>query len=201
VRQGRRLTGATVATIGGPPVSSRPGPPAKSKSQRKREATALQALGERLVALPPARLAGLPLDETLRSAVLEAQCLSRGALRRQLQLVGKLMRGVDADVVEQALARLDQVRAADTAHLHLLEGWRDRLVAEGEAAVAALAARYPAVDTEALRPLVQAARERPQGRRALFRFLRESLGDEAEDSGTPSDHPSAGRECDHRDRE
>lgn len=76
-----------------------------SKSQRKRDAHAAQKLGERLVAMRGHELEGLPLDDPLRDAIAEAQRLtSRGALSRQRQYIGKLMRDADIDAIEAELA-------------------------------------------------------------------------------------------------
>ena len=68
-----------------------------SKSERKRQMHALQDLGERLVALPEADLATIPInDERLRDAVQTARRITaRGGLKRQLQFIGKLMRSID----------------------------------------------------------------------------------------------------------
>lgn len=77
--------------------------PRPSKSQRKREAHALQALGEQLVALPPAHLARLALPDELREAVRETRRMPQhGARSRQMQYIGRLMRELD-DAVLQAL--------------------------------------------------------------------------------------------------
>ena len=55
-----------------------------SKSARKREAHALQKLGEHLVTLKETELAQLPLPDTLLEAIREARRLkNRGALHRQ----------------------------------------------------------------------------------------------------------------------
>ena len=68
-----------------------------SKSQRKRDMHALQALGKTLVELPQEQLARIDLPEALLTAVLDARRISaRGASRRQLQYVGRLMRDVEA---------------------------------------------------------------------------------------------------------
>ena len=83
-----------------------------SKSARKREAHALQKLGEELVRLRAADLARLPLPETLRDAIEEARRLtSRGALSRQHQYIGRLMRDIDVDALEKALALLPDQKA------------------------------------------------------------------------------------------
>ena len=76
-----------------------PRPP--SKSQRKREATALQDLGEQLMKLTATQLSRIPLPEDLLAAVRLAQSISqRGGRKRQLQYIGKLMRRLDDAEIE-----------------------------------------------------------------------------------------------------
>lgn len=77
-----------------------------SKSARKREFLALQKLGEDLIALRESELRQIGLQESLLDAVLEAQLIkAHGALRRQKQYIGKLMRNVDPEPVRAAVAR------------------------------------------------------------------------------------------------
>ena len=89
-----------------------PRPP--SKSQRKREATALQDLGEQLVKLTPAQLKWIPLPEELSAAIRAAQTMNqRGAHKRQLQFIGKLMRRLDdpeTEAIRTALATVQTAR-------------------------------------------------------------------------------------------
>jgi ribosome-associated protein len=76
-----------------------------SKSSRKRAAHAAQKLGEQLVRMRAQEVAQLPLSEELRDAIAEARRLSsRGALARQHQYIGKLMRDIDLAALEAALA-------------------------------------------------------------------------------------------------
>ena len=76
-----------------------PQPP--SKSQRKREATARQTLGEQLVKLTATQLNPIPLSEELLAAVRLAQTISqRGGRKRQMQYIGKLMRQLDDAEIE-----------------------------------------------------------------------------------------------------
>jgi ribosome-associated protein len=78
-----------------------------SKSARKREYIALQKLGEELIALKESDLGSLPLDDNLREAVLEAkQMKAHGALRRQKQYIGKLMRHIDPEPLRNEMAKL-----------------------------------------------------------------------------------------------
>ena len=76
-----------------------------SRSARKRNAEAIQKLGERLIALKPVQLQRFARPPELLEARLEAQRLrSRAALARQRQYIGRLMRGIDPLPVEQLLA-------------------------------------------------------------------------------------------------
>jgi ribosome-associated protein len=84
-----------------------------SKSSRKRAAHAAQKLGERLTHMRPDETAGLPLSDALHDAIAEARRLrSRSALGRQYQFIGKLIRDIDIDALEAALA--GQIDAQNT---------------------------------------------------------------------------------------
>jgi len=148
-----------------------------SKSQRKRESTALQDLGAELVKLSPERVRKMDLPEGVRAAVLEAQRISsRGALRRQMQYVGKLMRDVDAGPIAEQLAALRGESDRAKAGFHALEHWRERLLADDQAVTDWLA-RHPDSDVQQLRQLIRNARREaaegkpPRSSRALFRML------------------------------
>lgn len=78
-----------------------------SKSARKREYLALQKLGEELISLKRTELDSLPLDEGLFEAVMAArQIKAHGALRRQKQYIGKLMRHIDPEPLRAEMAKL-----------------------------------------------------------------------------------------------
>jgi ribosomal 50S subunit-associated protein YjgA (DUF615 family) len=84
-----------------------------SKSQRKRDAQALQALGAQLVALSPGHLAQLELPDALREAVVAAQGMrSHGARTRQMQYIGKLMRQLDPASLRTVREALEPGRAS-----------------------------------------------------------------------------------------
>lgn len=154
----------------------------KSKSQRKREAESLQTLGEALLRFTPAELERVDLPEPLLEALLAAQHIhQRGARKRQLQYIGKLMRNLDADVVRQALDRLTEHDRQSTAEFHRIERWRDRLLGEGDAALGELVEAYPQADRQHVRQLIRSAQREhlsnraPTSARALFRYLRELM--------------------------
>jgi ribosome-associated protein len=85
-------------------------PPPPSKSQRKRDATAVQEIGECLARLTPAQLSRVPLPDELLAAVRLARTITqRGGRKRQLQYIGKLMRRLDeaeTEAIRAALATL-----------------------------------------------------------------------------------------------
>ena len=153
-------------------------PEGPSKSQQKRDMLALQDLGAELVELPEQQLAALDLPEKLRDAIeLARRITSHGALKRQRQYIGKLLRSVDPAPLRAAL---EQFRSADRlskARFQETERWRDRLIAEGDAALAEFLERRPAADRQHLRRLVrEAAQETAQGKpprssRELFRYI------------------------------
>lgn len=155
-----------------------------SKSERKRQMHALQALGETLVNLSERELQQIPIaDDALRTAIDEARAIrSKSARKRHLQFIGKLMRGVDPDPISRALDELHAGHGRDTAAFHALEALRDRVLAQGDAGVQEVMARWPDADRQKLRQLERQHRQEtaggkpPAASRKLFRYLRE-LGD------------------------
>jgi ribosome-associated protein len=152
-----------------------------SKSALKREMTARQALGEALCELSPRELEQIPIDDAaLLEAIREARTIrSHSAARRHRQYIGKLMRRIDPQPLQAALDALYRERRAAADDLHELEALRDRLLAEGDAAIAAVVERLPDAERGQLRQLTrQAQRDREAGRnsgaaRKLFRYLRD----------------------------
>jgi ribosome-associated protein len=152
------------------------GPP--SRSQKKRDAAALTALGERLTGLPEETLTRMDLPEEVREAVRFARTLKiGGARKRQIQRVGKLLREIDAAPLREAMASLDRVKDGEARRFHRVESWRDAIVRGDDAVLQSLSDRMP----DDLRPELERlsadaqqehARGAPRGAgRALFRFL------------------------------
>lgn len=163
-----------------------------SKSQRKREMHALQDLGETLVELQPAVLRTLDLPEDLLEAIALAQRIhSREGRRRQLQLIGKLMRRIDPAPIRDALAKDGSRHREEVALMHSAEHWRERLLREA-AALQDLAQRHPLDDPAHWRGLIDGARaEQGSGQpgrryRELYRALHALLG------GAPAGGPATG---------
>lgn len=129
-----------------------------SKTARKAMAHDLQALGRRLSELSADQLAGIAMDERLREALAELRrTRTHEGKRRQMQLVGKLMRGVDADPLREAVAALQLGPAREALLLHQAEYWREAMVASDES-ITRFVAEHPEVDVQPLRQLVRQCR-------------------------------------------
>lgn len=104
-----------------------------SKSALKRQFIELQELGESLIALTDAQLLAIVADPQLVDAVRLARSTnSHGALRRQKQLIGKIMRRIDAEPIRLAIDALNRRPQEDKRIFREAESWRDRLCSEPE---------------------------------------------------------------------
>ena len=161
--------------------------PKPSKSARKKEQLELQQLGERLLELTPEELRALPIEERLLDAVLAATKIrAHGALRRQKQLIGKLMRSCDPEPIRRALdARGAEDRRAKRVFADA-ERWRDRIASEGGDAIRSFCERSGA-SSQTLTELLERIRNAPSDRvekglrRQLFREIHDALMAAAQD--------------------
>lgn len=159
-----------------------------SKSERKRDAKRLQKIGLKLTALNAQQLSQIPLTNDLTKALADYQRISSNeAKRRQLQFIGKLMRGTEAEAIEQALALVEGTSAQARYLMHQLETWRDRLLHD-DSALTDYLHEHPTTDRQLLRHHINKARtangakHQRSAARELFRFLRDS-------ARMPLDHP------------
>lgn len=150
-----------------------------SKTRRKEAMLALQDLGEELVKLPASKLDKLDLPDELRRAVEDCRRFTKhGAIRRQLQYIGRLMRGVDEAPIARQLAAWKGESDEEKALLHRIERWRDRLIDNDEALTLFLN-EYPQADATQFRQLIRNARHEaannkpPKSSRAIFKLVRE----------------------------
>ena len=153
-----------------------------SKSQLKRDMTALQKLGAELVAEARDRVKRVPMPEDVREAILDCQMIKdHEGRRRQLQYVGKKMRTLNEEEIAAIQRTLDSWRGlskADTNAMHALERKRDKLLTE-EKALTELLAQNPELDAQQLRALIRNARKEqaenkpPKAYRELFQILKQ----------------------------
>ena len=168
-----------------------------SRTQQRIEALEIRGLAEKLVALPAAQLARLPIPEELMPHIVETQRItSHIAHKRQLQFLAKQMRREEDEVLEAIRDAMDEGGEAarrETALLHQAEQWRDRLLADGDDALAALLEEFPTADRQKLRQLVRNATDEraknkpPRAFRDLSREVRELLSS----TDTPDDEAAA----------
>src|SRR5687767_11395684 len=107
-----------------------------SKSQRKRDSHALQAVGEELLRLSVDQLKHFNLPEELLTAVLEAKKIpvsKHTAMKRQRQYIGRLMRDIDPAPIVDQLDALKGKSSKQNALMHLTEQWREKLINEAGA--------------------------------------------------------------------
>jgi ribosome-associated protein len=158
-----------------------------SKSARKREHLALQVLGEQLIELKPSELRTISLDENLLDAILEAQRVTaNGALRRQKQLIGKLMGHIDPEPIRAAIAAFGADSRQDKRLFARAERWRDRLCDDGNDAIAEFIAATDS-DNKELPQLVANLASAPNEqiarklRRQIFRLVHDLLAAQPQD--------------------
>jgi ribosome-associated protein len=156
-----------------------------SKSRRKREATGLQDVGKELVKLSVEQLARIAMPENLREALLECKRLTtHEGIRRQMQYIGKIMRGIDAAPLREHLDALHAPSRRQTALFHVAEKWRADLLADPDA-IARFASEFPQADAGKLRELIGKARKEraaerpPKSYRELFHVVNAVLQDHA----------------------
>lgn len=156
-----------------------------SRAQQRREALDVLALAQMLGELSDSALRRLPLPEHLLPHFAELRRTSaHGARKRQHAYIAKQMRGEEDETLEairDALAAGGEAARQETALLHRAEAWRERLLDDGDAALAELLDAHPQADRQQLRQLVRNALDErtrnkpPRAFRELFRVLRELL--------------------------
>ncbi len=167
-----------------------------SKSELKRQMTALQKLGAELIAEPRDRVKRVPMPEDVRDAILECQLIKdHEGRRRQLQYVGKKMRSLEEHEIAAIQKMLDSWKGAsksETAALHAIERKRDKLLADDKA-LTVLLEENPQLDAQQLRTLIRNARKEqaeskpPKAYREIFQILKSLQAPAAQDDNEEDD--------------
>lgn len=182
-----------------------------SRSQQRRNALEVLELAEKLASLTPTQLAKLPIPEDLLPHLEHTRKITAHiARKRQLAFLAKQMRREDDEALEAIRDALDEDGVAarrEVAAMHRVEAWRERLLADGDAALAELLEEHPAADRQHLRQLVRNANEEklrnkpPRAFRELFRELRTLLlgGSNGQQDDGPVDPDDDGDSDDRQD--
>ncbi|MGV7962965.1 ribosome biogenesis factor YjgA [Photorhabdus tasmaniensis] len=150
-----------------------------SKSEIKRDAEALKKLGAELVDLSKNALERIPLDEDLLAAIELAQKIKREGRRRQLQLIGKMLRARDVEPITIALDKLKNRHNQQTALFHKLEELRNKLIDGNDDVIDEVVELFPQTDRQQLRTLIRnakkekAANKPPKSYRQIFQYLKD----------------------------
>jgi ribosome-associated protein len=152
-----------------------------SKTRRKKDMHALQDLGETLTTLPPALLDKCNLPAELLQAIAEYKRIPdrRGAKKRQLQFIGRVMRDIDAEPILQVLDEQGQQAELAKRRFQRLEEVREQLLAGDQGTLDELIRDYAGFDIQYARALIrqaqkeQAENNHPAASRKLFAYLRE----------------------------
>lgn len=151
-----------------------------SKTQVKRHMEDLQKLGMELVELSPAQLVKFEMPDRLLSAILEAQKItSNGAIRRQCQYIGRLMRDADEAAIRYKLDEIKGKHSDSVRKLHECEKWRDRLLAS-DSELKTFMESYQVSEIGQLRGLIRQVRkemeqDKQHNYRKLFQFIRDII--------------------------
>ena len=158
-----------------------------SRSENRRAALEVLELGEQLVALSEAQLAKLPVPESLIPHIQETKRItSHIAHKRQLQFLAKQMRREDDETLEAIRDALDEkgeTARREVAAMHRVEAWREKLLDDGDEALAEFLDAYPTADRQHLRQLVRNAVEEkkrnkpPRAFREIFQVVRDAMCD------------------------
>lgn len=156
----------------------------KSKSQVKRELAELKELGRSLIALPLKDLNKLDLPEHLLEAVVKAQSMTKGALKRQVGFIGSLIAKEDYEAIQQQFDKLQQPHRGEVKQFHQLEQWRDQLIAGDNSVLDALINQFDDFDIQYVRQLIRNAHKEakqakpPKSARQLFQYLQQCQQDQ-----------------------
>ncbi len=151
-----------------------------SKSQLKRDSQHLIDVGEEILKLSREDIRSLDLPDELDDAISTAlKIKSRSGLKRQRLYIGKLLRAIDNETIEQQLRKIQHRHDTNTAHFKRLEKWRDNLINNEKATLNEVILHFPKIDRQHINQLIRAAHQEkqqdkpPAASRKLFKYLRE----------------------------
>ena len=158
-----------------------------NKTQIKKDMAVLFALSEEMSELPAGHTKLLELPEIINKAVMEVSGMPhKGARKRLLKFIAGQLHKIDIEPILEKLSRIKNKSAHAVREHHVVERWRDRLIAEGNDALAALLDEQPHADRQLLRQLVRnaqkeaAAGKPPKSSRLLYRRLKDLFKVEGE---------------------
>jgi ribosome-associated protein len=158
-----------------------------NKTQIKKDMAVLFALSEELSELSATQLKYLELPENIHKAVVEVSGMPhKGARKRLLKFITGQLNKIEVEPIIEKLGRMKNKSAHAVREHHLVERWRDRLIAGGNDALTELLNEQPQADRQQLRQLLRnvqkeaEATKPPKSSRLLYRYLKNLLKVEGE---------------------
>jgi ribosome-associated protein len=151
-----------------------------NKTQIKKEMAALFALSEEMSELSASQLKYLELPENIHKAVVEVSGMPhKGARKRLLKFIAGQLHKIDVEPILEKLARMKNKSAHAVREHHIVERWRDHLIAGGNETLTELLNEHPQADRQQLRQLLRNAQKEaeaakpPKSSRLLYRYLKD----------------------------
>jgi ribosome-associated protein len=158
-----------------------------NKTQLKKDIAVLFALGEEMAELSATQLKILELPENIHKAVAEVAGMPlKGARKRLLKFIAGQLHKINVEPIQEKLARIKNKSAHAVREHHIVERWRDRLIAEGNDALTELLDDYPDADRQQLRHTLRNAQKEaeaakpPKSSRLLYQYLKDLFKGENE---------------------
>lgn len=158
-----------------------------NKTQIKKDMAVLFALSEEMSELSATQLKMLELPENIHKAVVEVSGMPhKGARKRLLKFITGQLHKIDVEPILEKFARMKNQSAHAAREHHIVERWRDRLIAGGNNALTELFNEQPHADRQQLRQLLRniqketEAGKPPKSSRVLYRYLKDLFSIEDE---------------------
>ncbi|MCL1079397.1 ribosome-associated protein [Parashewanella spongiae] len=150
-----------------------------SRTEDKRESDELQEFGLTLLKYSKKELLQLDLEERLYDCLIALMSIKQKteAYRRQLQLLGKIMRQIDIDELKRSLTRLRTRTNNQSVQEQRVEKMQQQLLSEGDQAIQHLVEQHSNLDRQKLRQLVRksnkeiASGKESKAAKELFKYL------------------------------
>jgi ribosome-associated protein len=158
-----------------------------NKTQIKKDMAVLFALSEEMSELSSSQLKTLELPENIHKAVAEVSGMPhKSARKRLLKFITGQLHKIEVEPILEKLARMKNKSAHAVREHHIIERWRDKLIAGGNDALTELLKEQPQADRQQLRQLLRNAQKEaeaarpPKSSRLLYRYLKNLLKIEGE---------------------
>jgi len=165
-----------------------------NKTQIKKDMAVLFALGEEISELTETQIKTLELPENIHKAVVQVAGMPhKGARKRLLKYIAGQFHKIEVAPIQDKLARMKNKSAHAVREHHIVERWRDRLIAEGNEALTELLDEQPQADRQLLRQLMRNAQKEaeagrpPKSSRLLYRYLKEIFQFDEDETVTGED--------------